>query len=192
MISFMLARSDPERYGELDLLEFPSSNPPLGPTQIDNLINQDVEISQTLTLLRQGGSDVQFGSLVIVPIEESLLYVQPLFVTAEGSGQGEGGIPELKRVVMVFGEQVAIGASFDQALTSLFDLEQPEETLPPDEDGPDEPPAPVGRLAEVVAEASDVYERAQQALADGDFETYGRLITRLGELLDEARSLSGR
>jgi len=192
MISFMLARSDPERYGQLDLLEFPSSNPPLGPTQIDNLINQDVEISQTLTLLRQGGSDVQFGSLVIVPIEESLLYVQPLFVTAEGSGQGDGGIPELKRVVMVFGEQVAIGASFDEALASLFDLEQPEEGLP-DEGEPDEqPPAPVGRLAEVVAEASDVYERAQQALADGDFETYGRLITRLGELLREARSLSGR
>lgn len=192
MISFMLARSDPEQYGELELLEFPSSNPPLGPTQIDNLINQDVEISQTLTLLRQGGSDVQFGSLVIVPIEESLLYVQPLFVTAEGSGQVGAGIPELKRVVMVFGERVAIGASFDEALATLFELDEPEEEPEPGTDGPDEPPVPTGRLAQVVAEAADVYEQAQRALADGDFERYGRLITRLGQLLEEASALSGK
>lgn len=194
MISFMLARSDPDRYGELELLEFPSSSPPLGPTQIDNLINQDVEISQTLTLLRQGGSDVQFGSLVIVPIEESLLYVLPLFVTAEGSGEAGAGIPELKRVVVAFGERVEFRATFDEALLALFDLEEPTEPTPPEEgeEGEEEPPPPVGRLAEVVAEAADVYEQAQRALADGDFERYGRLITRLGGLLEEARELSGR
>ncbi|HVL65000.1 MAG TPA: UPF0182 family protein [Actinomycetota bacterium] len=196
MISFLLAQSDPERYGELELLRFPSSNPPLGPSQIDNLINQDVEISQTLTLLRQGGSDVQFGSLIVVPIEDSLIYVMPLFVTAEGNGEGTQGIPELKRVVVVHGEEVEFRPTFDEALAAIFDLEEGETPPPPDEgDGeeePDDPAPPTGRLAEIVAEASQVYERAQEALADGDFERYGRLITRLGQLLEEAQSLSGR
>jgi uncharacterized membrane protein (UPF0182 family) len=185
MIAFMAARSDPEDYGELLTLRFPRGAIVLGPVQVDNLINQDVEISSLISLLSQRGSQVDFGSLVILPIEDSILYVQPLFVTAANVG-----IPELKRVVLVLGERVVIAESFDQALARLFgiDVDEPTEPQPPPPDGG--PTQPQENLTELVQEAGRVYEQAQEALADGDFETYGRLIARVGELLDQASQIS--
>jgi uncharacterized membrane protein (UPF0182 family) len=183
MISLMLARSDPEHYGEFLTLDFPSGKQVPGPIQVDNAINQDVEISQTLTLLRQGGSTVDFGSLVILPIEDSILYVQPLFVTAESVG-----IPELKRVVLALGEDVVMEETFEEALTSLFGLDaQPEVPEPQPSEGEEKPPpTSTSTLEQLVAQAGRVYEQAQQALADGDFETYGRLIERLGRIIAQA------
>jgi uncharacterized membrane protein (UPF0182 family) len=187
MIAMMVARSDPERYGELLTLQFPRQELVQGPIQINNLINQEPEISETLTLLRRGGSRVDFGALVTLPLEDSLLYIQPLFVTAE-----DVGIPELKIVVLVLGEEVVRAESFEEGLAQLFELEEPEPTpLPgpsptaPPEDGED-----LGRLDELIARAGRIYERAQAALADGDFATYGRLIEKLGQLLTEAERLS--
>ena len=208
MVSFMVGRSDPEVYGEIVTLQFPRSRQILGPAQVDNLINQDFEISQDLSLLRQGGSDVEFGSLVILPVNDSVMYVRPLFVIANGgaatSAATSSGIPEVKRVILVFGEEVVMEETFDAALASLFDLEeQPEITVPPGddqppgedgepgEDGDDQPPEDQRELNQIVEEASDLYARAQQALQDGDFEAYGRLINQLGELLEEAQQLSG-
>jgi uncharacterized membrane protein (UPF0182 family) len=214
MISLMVARSDPANYGELNLFQFPSSNPPLGPVQVDNIINQDIEISRELSLLRQGGSNVELGSLVILPIEESILYVQPLFVTATSE---TGGIPELGRVVLVLGEEVVFADTFGEALATLFGItepiagvDEPVEEPPvgeqpvgeqPDGEQPDggepdgqptggQPAGSQGRLADLIAQASRIYDRAQQALQAGDFETYGRLINRLGNLLEEAQGLS--
>lgn len=187
MIALMIARSDPANYGEFLTLEFPRTRQVPGPVQVDNLINQDVEISQTLTLLRSGGSRVDFGSLVMLPIEDSILYVQPLFVTAENVG-----IPELKRVILALGEQVVMEESFEEALATLFGAaEEPaldEPTEPPTDGEPEEP----SDLRALIEEAADLYGRAQAALSDGDFETYGRLIERLGEVLAEAEELSGR
>jgi uncharacterized membrane protein (UPF0182 family) len=181
MNAFMAARSDPHSYGELLTLQFPSFRNIEGPSQIDQLIKQDTQISAQLTLLGQEQSVVEYGSLVILPIEESILYIQPLFVVAEGAG-----IPELKRMIMVFGENVVMGNDFDDALRQLFDLEA----------APEPPPAPPGPgggggqpdagLAELLREANALYDRAQAALERGDFTTYARLIERLGQLLDEA------
>ncbi len=189
MIAFMAARSDPDHYGELVNLQFPRQITVPGPVQVDNLINQDVEISRELTLLGQQGSNVSFGSLVILPIEEAILYVQPLFVTAADAG----GIPELKKVVMVLGEEVVMEDTFEEALASLFDLEEPaaptepvEPQEPDDRQGPGRPDEDDARLQQVLQEAARLYERAQDALAEGDFETYGRLIQRLGRLLGTA------
>jgi len=183
MIALMLARSDPENYGEFLTLNFPSGKQVPGPIQVDNAINQDVEISKTLTLLRQGGSTVDFGSLVILPIEDSILYVQPLFVTAQSVG-----IPEVKQIVLALGADVVMEETFEDALTELFGLE----TEPPDTPEPEPPgdggvdPGKVSTLEQLIDEAGRVYQRAQQALSDGDFETYGRLIERLGRILAEA------
>lgn len=189
MIALMVARSDPERYGEFLTLDFPSGKQVPGPIQVDNAINQDVEISQTLTLLRQGGSTVDFGSLVILPIEDSILYVQPLFVTAQSVG-----IPELKRVVLALGADVVMEETFEEALTSLFGLEvEPPDVPDPEPTGGDgEEPEPPSSLQELIDEAGRIYQRAQQALSDGDFEAYGRLIERLGEILAEAQRVSPR
>lgn len=187
MIAFMVARSDPEDYGEMLTLEFPRSIQVPGPIQVDNAINQDVEISQTLTLLRQGGSNVDFGSLVILPIEESILYVQPLFVTAETVG-----IPELKRVVVALGEEVAMEETFEEALATLFGLDEEPPPDEPSEPPPDGEPEEPGDLRALIEQAADLYDRAQAALADGDFETYGRLIERLGRVLADAERAAGR
>ncbi|MDQ4029356.1 MAG: UPF0182 family protein, partial [Actinomycetota bacterium] len=196
MVALMVARSDPENYGEIMTFEFPRTRQVPGPLQVDNLINQDFEISQDLSLLRQGGSDVDFGSLVILPIEDAILYIQPLFVTA--TDQTGGGIPELKRVVLVFGEDVVMEETFDEALATLFELEEPPVVAEEPPDAPPQPPdeGPDGgqpandELTRIVQQAGAVYERAQQALQAGDFETYGRLIDRLGNLIARAEALS--
>lgn len=198
MVAIMVARSDPESYGELLALEMPSQSQVNGPEQAFSLINQDVEVSQARTLLGDRGSLVTFGSLVILPIEGSILYVQPMFVTAENLG-----IPELKKVALVLGDEVVFEDTFDLALAELFDLEVPEPGEEPEEpEGPGEPEEPTepeepgeetpAELAEIVEQASRVYEQAQEALAQGDFEEYGRLIERLGRLLERAGLLTER
>ena len=193
MIAYMVGRSDPANYGDLITLQFPRQNLIKGPTQVHNLIQQDVEVSQTLTLLGQEGSNVSFGSLVTLPIEDSLLYVQPLFVTAENVG-----IPELKRVIVVYGEQVIMADDLAGALAELFGSEtstpQPEPIQPGRGDGDGEQPtAPAGdeELQELIDQAANLYEQAQQALAAGDFEEYGRVIEELGRLLQQAERQSG-
>ena len=140
MNAILVARSDPDNYGELLTLDFPSNSAIEGPAQINNLINQNETISQQITLLSDRGSDIIFGSLVNLPINDSILYVQPLFIEAAasatdtGGATGGGGIPELQTVILVYGEQVVQGDSFDAALAELFELDAPEE-VPPTEEG---------------------------------------------------------
>ncbi len=192
MISILVASSDPDSYGEISVLEFPRSRSVLGPQQVDNLINQDVEASRTLSLLKQRGSDVQFGSLVILPIDGAILYVQPIFVTATSTSESElGGIPELKFVAMVLGEEVVFQENFAEALAALFDVpigEPTDEPTPSPSPGDEEPP--LDDVASLIEEAAALYEDAQAALTDGDFAEYGRLIEELGQVLADLERLS--
>ncbi|MEA2447183.1 MAG: uncharacterized protein QOK47_820 [Actinomycetota bacterium] len=185
MIAIMVGRSDPGSYGKVETLQFPRTVQVPGPVQVDNLINQEPDISRDLSLLRTGGSRIIFGNLVNLPIEDSILYIQPLFVVAEG-----GGIPELKRVFMVLGEEVVAENTFEEALNTMFELDQvvqPEEPTTPEQPGkPTEPPANQSKLERLVAKAGRLYEQAQQALASGDFGLYGDLIEQLGRVLDQA------
>ena len=189
MIALMAARSDPEHFGEIVLLEFPRNISIPGPIQVDNLINQEPDIARELSLLRQEGSNVEFGPLVVLPIEDSLLYVQSLFVRAE-----DGGIPEIKRIFMVLGEEVVMEETFEEALAQILDVDTvappTEPTDPGEPTEPEEPEEPQqgSEAAKILLRAAALYERAQEALADGDFETYGRLIERLGNLLERAES----
>ena len=192
LISFLVARSDPENYGELISLEFSRERTVLGPTQVDNLINQDVQFSQERTLLERGGSVLQFGAQVILPLEDTLLYIQPVFVTAENVG-----IPELKRVALVYNEQVVVEETFEDSLAKLFGVAQPEEPTEPEKPTkpgkPEEPtkPGTDKELRALIDKAGKVYADAQDALKAGDFEEYGRLIDELGELLQRAEEIGG-
>jgi uncharacterized membrane protein (UPF0182 family) len=191
MVSNLIARSDPGHYGELVSLQFPRTVNIFGPQQVDNLINQDVAISETLTLLSQRGSSIQFGSLVILPIADSILYVQPLFIQAENIGN-----PELKKVALVLGEEVVLGDTFDEALNDLFNLDAEPEPEPTPSGGPSPEPSPPSggggnaELQRLLTKAGRLYDRAQAALADGNFGEYGDLIERLGVLLQRAEDLS--
>src|SRR5436190_2096695 len=115
LASWMVARNDGEHYGELVVYRFPKQSLVFGPTQIVNRINQDTEIARQVALWDQGGSQVIRGNLLVIPIEESLIYVMPLYLRAQG-----GRIPELKRVVVAYQNRVVMEETLDAGLTQLF------------------------------------------------------------------------
>ncbi len=184
MVAELVARNDPPHYGQLVTLRF-GDRFVQGPIQVDNLINQDVRVSRLKSLLNQQGSKVEFGSLVILPIARSLLYVQPMFVTARNVG-----IPELKKVILVLGQRVVMGDDFPQALGALFHGRGRPPAAP--KAAPPAKPAKgvAARVAELLQRADRLYGQAQRALSRGDFATYGKRIQALGKVLAEARRLS--
>ena len=115
LAAWMVARMDGENYGKLAVYRFPKQSLVYGPKQIANRINQDTDISRQLTLWDQRGSEVIRGELLVIPIEESLIYVQPIYLRAEG-----GSIPELKRVVVAHENRVVMGETLDEGLNALF------------------------------------------------------------------------
>ena len=111
----MVARSDPDHYGQLEVFQFPKQKVVFGPRQIVARINQDQEISPQITLWNQQGSQVIQGTLLVIPIKESLLYVRPLYLKAS-----DGKIPELKRVIVAYQNQIVMADTLDMALGRIF------------------------------------------------------------------------
>ncbi len=120
MIAWLAARSDVPNYGKLVLYEFPKGKLVFGPRQVEARIDQDAFISQQLSLWSQAGSQVIRGSLLAIPIEESLLYVQPLYLAAE-----RGRLPELKRVIAAYGNRIAMDETLEASLQQLFGARPP-------------------------------------------------------------------
>src|SRR5439155_1786156 len=116
MVAYFAAGSDPGQYGKLTAFQFPSGENVDGPAQVRSLLVQDPTVSQQITLLSREGSQVVFGDLLIVPIEDSFLYVQPIFVISAT----QPPIPELKRVVVVHGGNVSVANSLSDALAMSF------------------------------------------------------------------------
>jgi uncharacterized membrane protein (UPF0182 family) len=179
MTAYLAAKSDPDEYGELVAFEFPSGAPPDGPQQVFNRINADDQFAQERTLLGQTGSRVLFGNLFVVPIEDSFLYVQPVFVLA----QQATAIPELKRVVVVNGDTVVVGATLAEALARAVG-QRPPERPPPEEE------APRG-VQELLARAVEHFDRADALLRQGDLAGYQREIEAGRALVERARELAG-
>jgi hypothetical protein len=182
LAAWMVARSDGEQYGRLLAFQFPKQKVIFGPAQIEARINQDQEISPQITLWNQQGSQVIQGTLLVIPIEESLLYVRPLYLRAQG-----GRIPELKRVIVAHQNQIVMEETLDRALERMFGGA----ALPP-EPGPapldaaapsPEPDAPRGLPASLATRARQHYEQALAAQRAGDWSRYGEEIRALGELL---------
>ncbi|MCZ6625135.1 MAG: UPF0182 family protein [Deltaproteobacteria bacterium] len=173
MRAWLAARSDPPHYGKLIALEFPKAKLVYGPRQIDARIDQDAYISQQLSLWGQRGSQVIRGSLLAIPIEKSLLYVQPLYLAAE-----KGSLPELKRVITAFGNKIAMEKTLELSLQRLFGSTTAKETtqvatLPQ-----------VGKEEENLASrALQHYARSQEFLRGGDWAGFGEELKRLEALL---------
>ncbi|MDQ6769082.1 MAG: UPF0182 family protein, partial [Gemmatimonadota bacterium] len=198
LAAWMVARMDGESYGKLSVYRFPKQSLVYGPKQIANRINQDTEISRQLTLWDQRGSEVIRGELLVIPIEESLIYVQPIYLRAEG-----GTIPELKRVVVAHENRVVMGETLEEGLNALFGSGA---ALPPPrvQDSvaalganqpavtgagiPTPPGVPSAATAELLREAQTHYDRAIAAQRAGNWAEYGREIDQLGAALRSLRA----
>jgi uncharacterized membrane protein (UPF0182 family) len=203
LIAWMAARSDGEQYGQLITYRFPKQELIFGPLQIEARIDQDPFITSQVTLWSQGGSEVIRGNLLVLPIDNSLLYVEPLFLRAEN-----GQIPELKRVILAAGNNIVMRETLAGALEALFEdgVDQPvlpddgsQVTTTPDETPLDESETVEGAPAveplpdidlqgqtvgELARRASDHYDAAQEALQRGDWSTYGEELQQMEAALE--------
>jgi uncharacterized membrane protein (UPF0182 family) len=186
MIAWMAARCDEPNYGKVLVFTFPKQKLVYGPQQIESRIDQDPGISQQLTLWGQGGSTVIRGTLLVIPVLNSVLYVEPLYLAAEAGG----GLPQLKRVIVSYSDQVVMEATLDAALSKIFGgtvstaaAAQPAPLPSPTAQAPAKPPSATADIQALIREANQHYERAQQLLRQGDWAGYGEEIRKLGEAL---------
>ena len=179
LAAWMVARNDGAEYGKLRVYRLSRQSLVYGPQQIENRINQDTEISRQISLWDQRGSKVIRGDLLVIPIEESLLYVQPIYLQAEG-----GRIPELKRVVVAYQNRVVMQETLEGSLTELFGGSSRPRNQPAPEVAAGAAPSDSGVRA-LAAEARRHFEAAQQAQRELDWATYGEEMQRLGALLEQ-------
>jgi uncharacterized protein len=179
MRAWLAARSDPPHYGKLIALDFPKAKLVYGPKQIDARIEQDAFISQQLSLWGQRGQVIR-GSLLAIPIETSLLYVQPLYLAAE-----KGSLPELKRVIVAFGNQIAMEETLEQSLQRIFGGKPaPQPQLQPLQQSL----AAAQTLTtekELARQALAHFSRAQELLRQGNWAGYGDELKKVEDLLRE-------
>jgi uncharacterized membrane protein (UPF0182 family) len=186
LAAWMVARSDGDNYGQLMVFQFPKQTVIFGPRQVAARISQDQVIAPQITLWNQQGSEVIQGQLLVIPIEESLVYIRPLYLRAAG-----GRIPELKRVIVAYQNHIVMEESLDKALERLFPsadgrprssprpAQLTQQTQTP-RSGSATPQAPEQDLAQ---QAQQIYQRAIEAQRAGNWAQYGEEIKRLGEVL---------
>lgn len=177
MVSWMSINSEPGKYGQVLLYQFSKKELVFGPAQVEARIDQQPDISERFTLWNQSGSSVIRGNLLVIPIKNSLLYVEPVYLQSSQSQ-----IPELKRVVTVFGNKVAMGETFEQAIGELFSGKPPTEKR---ETGPAPTETGADTQAQLIEKARRLYDEALEAQKKGDWATYGSKIQELGEVLDK-------
>jgi hypothetical protein len=175
MIGWIAAKSDPGKYGEIVVYNLPKERLIYGPNQIESRIDQNTEISRQLSLWDQRGSRVVRGNLIVVPIENSFLYVEPIYLIAEGVQ-----IPQLRRVIASYGNRVAMEITLDDALNELFGQQV---AAAPRETTGERIPTPQTGPPDMLLEARDLVEEARQALQAGNFGTFGDRFSALEQLL---------
>lgn len=194
MIAWMAVRNDPENYGELVVYELPKQELIFGPLQVEGRIDQEPTISQQFSLWDQRGSNVIRGNLLVIPLNNSFLFVEPVYLRADTSG-----LPELKRVIVATDTRIAMDTSLDKALAALL-LDTPGEIVVEDSAGNSETSgsntpvetAPIdATVEELIASANAHYEAAQAAQRSGDWSAYGEELAALEEDLNRLLALTG-
>jgi uncharacterized membrane protein (UPF0182 family) len=166
MISWMAARSDFPDYGKMLFYQLPKEKLIYGPMQIEAMIDQNTTIAQQLTLWDQKGSRVIRGNLIAVPIENSFMYVVPVYLTAEGTD-----FPQLKRVIVISGDKVAMEPTLDEAIQSVFGTQPPQN------------PVQVPRGQPDLGQARAQFDEAQKAMQQGNWGNFGKAMDALKRLL---------
>ena len=179
MVSYLAATSDPDDYGEMTLFSLDRARTIFGPTQVNARILADPTVASELTLLSQRGSRAILGNLLTVPIKDSLLYVQPIFV----QGSAANSIPLLQRVAVFYNNTVGYSPSLAESLGKVIGGGQ----APPPADGqPTPPPSSTTNVQELLRQADRAYKNAQQRLAAGDLAGYQEQIDRMAKLIQQA------
>ena len=202
-VAWLAARSDGAEYGKLLSFRFPTDALVFGPSQVESRIDQDTDISAQMSLWNQSGSQVIRGNLLMIPIGEGNLFVEPIYLQATA-----GSLPELKRVIVVNGSNIAMETTLARALDVVLGraspsgpaVEQPtpgaSPTLSPGETPepsatPEPTSAPSDDTDALIAQANESFDRAQQLLREGDFAGYGQEIERLQGILERLMELTG-
>ncbi len=176
MISWMAARSDFPEYGKMLFYELPKEKLIYGPNQVEAMIDQNTTISQQLTLWNQQGSRVIRGKQIVTPIENSFLYVVPLYLRAEGTN-----FPQLKRVIAVAGDKVVMEPTLDEALSALFGTQQPQTTPAAQATGAAANTTTGSQLD--AGQARLQFEDVEKAMQQGDWDKFGKAMEALKHLL---------
>jgi uncharacterized membrane protein (UPF0182 family) len=190
MVSYLAAEADPAEYGRLTLFSLDRSRTILGPTQVNARILATPAVSSALTLLNQQGSRVILSNLLIVPVDQSLLYVQPIFVQSAAPNS----FPLLQRVAVFYNNQVGFATTLTDAIAEVVSGQQPTPPTPDDGGTPTPtPPATPGNqsVQSLLTQANNEYKAAQDALADHDLAEYQAHIDRMGQLIQQALTAQG-
>lgn len=190
LAAWMIARCDPPDYGKLVVYRFPKQKLIYGPRQIESRINQEADISRQISLWDQRGSQVIQGTLLVIPVEESLIYVQPLYLKAEN-----GKIPELKRVIVAYENEIVMEETLEKALERLFRAPAVEEAKVPSPLIPPIVPALPGEVEKtegkgLAAQAWQHFQQAQELQRKGEWARYGEELKRLEEVLKRLQKQS--
>lgn len=175
MVALLGARMDGDNYGKLNLYRFQSGETIYSPILFKNKINQDTLISKEVSLWDKQGSQVIYGETLIIPIKNSLLYVEPMYLRA----RGENSIPEMKRVVVSYNDKIILAKTIDEALNQLFNYSS---VIDKEDNNIDEN---IEYNNEDITEAKDLYQKAIEAQKDGNWSEYGQYIEKLGKLLEK-------
>ena len=176
MVAWMAARMDGENYGKLIVYKFPKNTIIYGPLQIENMIDQDPNISKELSLWNQQGSTVSRGNLLSIPIDDSMLYVEPLYIQS----QNQNALPEVKRVIVAYKDQIVMEDTLKNALNKLFNLntQQISQQNVPSNTAND-------TQKQLIEKAHETYQNAMEAVQKGNWSDFGKYMEELRKILDE-------
>lgn len=189
MTALMVARNDGDHYGELVLYQFPKSKTIYGPEQVEAQIDQNTEISKEFSLWNSSGTTYRRGNMFVIPINSSILYVEPVYLEATNSS-----IPEVKRIIVAYNDKIAYEETLAECLVSLFGdeaasgIDSVGGSVGGQTDGNGgETTAPEAELSqtELIQKAASAYDNAQAALKDGDWASYGEYMEELEEALNK-------
>ena len=184
LVSWLAARSDGTHYGQYVAYVLPKDKTIFGPQQVANRINANTQISSDFTLFDQAGSEVQQGNLLVVPIGNSFLYFEPVYLRAKQASS----LPELKRVILVDQDNVAYAFTLDQAIQQLVGAGPPTANQPPPATYT---AAQIAQIQSLIAQANQHYAAAYDALKRGDLTTYSTEMQKVGDILKQLAQLTG-
>jgi uncharacterized membrane protein (UPF0182 family) len=184
MVSFLVAKSDSGEYGKMISFELPQDSFVDGPGQVGARINQDPDVSREFTLLGQEGSEVVQGNMLVVPIDESILYVQPIYI----QGTAGNALPEFKRVVVVFGSNIVMRETLAEALIDVFGEGPTTSTTSTTVPGGTEVSQ---QVRDLLDQAQAAFVEADTALRSGDLAGYATKVSEAQSLVEQAVALLG-